>query len=1110
MATLADFLPLIPDPEEDGFSVQLTHAAQFALNGAPASEPRPNKGEKYKHQTFAGLYFLLYSDMLLVHEPGTGKSCLSTTVTETLKEFYLKNDKLSYSPPIKRFYVVARGDILTENWKQELVCTCTSNVYFDEDWRRLSPGQQTKKVNQALRDYYTFLTHNDLVNLTTNKSIEELIEQFADTGFIIDEAHNLVVESADFGTKVNTDETKKVYNALWTIFHHVPGVKKILMTATPMRNSSNELAQLLNLINEKQIEGDIENYTEEELWDVMKGKVSYLRKMTRRINVDYMGEPLNQLLNEPNLEADTIVWPCPMTDVQQEVYVDTALREKKNGVYINTRQASNMVFPDDSFGKKGFTTYVVKKKAAETQGGYNYAIKDDLKYYLDEYGDDTDSRIEQLQRLSSKNAEVLKIADENPDAKGIIYSEYKQGSGAIIKLLLFEYILDYEIITNKFLSQFADDNGFCSSDSVDFSLIEKKNRIALLVPEMTKANRKALLNLYNSPKNVNGEYIRWCIYTPIGREGLSFNNVTVIIRDETWTEATGIQAEDRGIRSNSHHELALLLGGEENVTVQVYRLLPVLTDYENLLPPTARETTELIRTGILEERKSSREIKKKDEDEEKDEEEDNEMEIEFEEDVPDEEPESRSRQSISDAEIYNSPAYAYYRAYIRGKNIEKMMNYIKKFDATGFIHRERNLQKDSLYKRYKLYNPTGAEIATELDFSWYRRYPPEYLISQIVEYLSTVFYLDFSIPLQELYFEFSSQPPELIDICLNEIVMRQITFNNRYGNSCFLVFSSTTISVVPQTTSSVIESDYYSAFTYRFKPHQFSELVENHYLEKNRDMLESYLRARNFSIEARLPDLPIVARNYLLERSINIILESNLEKNPERGRTVSNVVVNRHRQETIPEKIYIHYLPRIFKFADLNVIVTTLLTFKQSERTKHSDTSPLRNITPIRVFDVATGNWSYPTKEKYEIYVGRIKAILDARKENILKLDRFQIYGFKFIDDKDRTLWIADPTTFQYEDKRMHKTGRVFRDSVISEKMAVFWRLNIDIGEKPIDMTVDQMADELTTLGIQFGNDVAEMEYKIRWLRWNQETSKKDDTAIVENKLKELNRLIIY
>lgn len=1105
MATLADFLPLIPDQSDDGFAVQLTGLAQFALNGSLASEPRPEKGEKYRHQEFASLYFLLYSLGLIVHQPGTGKSCLASAITETLKTYFLKNDDLFYTPPIKKVFVISRGLILTENWKQELVCTCTNGVYFNDDWRRLSQGQQTKKVNQALRDYYVFLTHNDLVNLVASKTDEELIDYFSNTCVIVDEAHNLIVESSDFGARIDVAETKKVYETLWNIFHKVPGMKKILMTATPMRNGPNELAQLLNLLNdeEHQITGDITDYSEEELWELMKGKISYLRKMTRKINVVEVGKPLNQILREPGLRADTIVCPCPMIDLQEEVYIETALKEKRNGVYINTRQASNMVFPDGSFGKAGFTRYVIKKKAIETKGRYNYELHDNLKDYLDRNGTDVISRLNQLKKLSSKNYELLKDAYEDPDAKGIVYSEYKQGSGAIVRMLLFEYILDYEIITNKFLSQFADDNGFCSSDAIDLSMIEKKNRIALLVPEMSKANRKALLNLYNSPQNATGELVRWCQFTPIGREGLSFNNVTKIFRDETWTDATGIQAEDRGIRSNSHFDIAKLVGGEENVTVEIYRLLPTLTSVPNRLPPNYEKENNV--EIYIETTETS--IKKKEEDEEK--EEDNEVEIELEDDL-DEEP-LESRVSSNDV-IYNSSAFAYYRSYLRGKSIEPMMNLARRFDATGFIHRERNLQHDALYKPYELYNPTDEEIVDmkNLDYSWYRRHPPEQLIQILIDMMTEFFRKRFSIPIQLLYNRLKNYRPELIYICLNEIIMRQVTFPNRYGYNCFLSISETTVAVVPRIESATIESEYYSTFSVRFTPQPFNAVMENYYLDHKKNELEGYLR-RTVAIETILPNLPIVARNYLLERSISIILEENLKKG------ISIVGIKKNAPAvTTAEKVYKHYLPRIYKFGENKkeaTIVTTLLSFKQTERTKHTDTSPLRNVNLIRIFDIPTKQWRNPTKLEHGFYTNAIIEQLKSKIDTLIEQSSM-IYGYKIIDDPENKLRIADPVTFSDVDKRTHQTGRSFRQALNSFKAEVYWKLGIEIGmEKELDrlkLNIPAMMRELDKAQIGYNDDPDEIDYKLRWILWKQSKIVKDDTAVVENKLRELGRLIIY
>lgn len=1166
MAFLRDFLTYIPDPDDDNFSRDLTTIAQFALNGSKATEPRPEKGDKYKHQKFAGFYFLLYSDQLIIHEPGTGKSCLASTITETLKREFLRKDDLFYSPPIRKFFVVARGDVLTENWKQELVCTCTNNLYFDEEWRNLAPDQQTRRVNKALADYYLFLTHSDLVNLVSNKTDEEMVEYFSNTGIIVDEAHNLIVESSDTGTKINVKETKQVYDMLWKIFHIASGMKKILMTATPMRNGPQELAKLLNLLNDEdhQIDRDIESYSKEELWGFMKGKVSYLREMTRKINVEYVGKPLNQLIDEPDLNVDTIVYPCPMIGEQQAIYIDTAIEERKKSVYIKTRQAANIVFPDGSYGKQGFDTYIIKKNAKESKGSYNYELSDEFKEYFDD-GNTIEEKLELLQNLSSKYYALLTLAHENPNNKAIYYSEYKQGSGAIVGLLIFSYILDYEIVTSKFLSQFAEDNGFCSSSDIDFSIIPKKKRIALLVPEMSNASRKALLNLYNSPENAQGEYIGWVFFTPVGREGLSFNNVTIIARDETWTYATGKQSERRGIRSNSHLEIAEILGGEENVNVRIYRLLPLLSGDEPNILPTRDDKEEIKYRDVVTDK-----IQVQEDDEE----------VEIEDDLDgfddiDVMTSRFSRASLGDPEVYNSPAYAYYRADLRGKRIDKMTRYIKEFDATGYVHRERNLQKDRIYEGYKLYNPSGTpfEPTSELDYAWYRRFPPENVINKITNLLKVHYRYNFSLPIIFIY-ESIDEPAELIQICLMEMVMRQVTFENRYGNRCFIAISDTNVSLVPQTISSSIEHEYYSVFAFRYIPQKIDDVFENYYLEKKKVELDRYFVSKTVKIDTILPQLPLVARNYLLEKAISLDARKDVPLTLQEAKTVDSIIAR--------------YKPRIFDIGQGNgrVKVTTLLSFKQSERMKHTDTSPLRNIDRIRIFDLQTQKWRDPaSRTELDFYVSQVQSELQKRVDSLPRifiveyyvdqivknvvtkvlqrdlvttiiidkqvvgpvlvfnektkkwispasdedsefykaniqtgLDRrddssptneIEIYGFKLIDD-DKTLRISNPSTFKNVDKRTHQTGRSFRQAPPDYKSSVYYALAIDLGNVKVwDMTEEEKMKTLDIAKITYSHQ-DEMDYKVKWVLWKKEKKVEDDTLPVEKKLKEIDRLVYY
>jgi len=1088
--SLEDFIPTIPDPEDDQFAFQIAQQAQFALNGSLAKESKPTRGGAYKHQEFAGLYYQLYSDGLIVHSAGTGKTCLASKIAETLKTLLLNGDTLNYSPLIQKFYIIGKGSVLTENFKQEIVCICTKDVYFQRAWANEAPEQQTRKVNKALSEYYAFLSYGAFRDSVDKLTDEELKEKFANSGIIVDEAHNLILGSGDFGSKVDKNGVLGKYNAIWKVFHTVPGLKKILLTATPMRNSSYELAKLINLLNPEDMQLEsVADKSYEELFPYFRGKVSYLREMTREIKVTAEGVPLREYIGG---NYHTIVYGCPMKGFQEKVYRETCYTENKTGVYLRTRQAANFVFPDGSFGNAGFNRYVEK-----TENFYKFT--DEFKSFFSQEALDGDEElfIDELSELSSKEAERLTLIRNNPDDKGIIYREFKTGSGGFLTVLLCELGLGYEIITPAFLKQFATDNSYCSIENVSLKNIKKKKRIAWLTPELSSANRRALLNIFNSPENL-GEYIRWCMYTPVGREGLSFKNITMIIRDEAWSYATGKQSERRGIRSNSHQEILELLDGDVNV--RIYRMMILLTDtdIQPLPVSTDEETSGMIlnsRSYKSRESNNDEDVDDENDDEDVDDENDDK-------EVDDQIMEEEPLQGLRSDEEYNIDAYIFKKEEDKENEIRPASIMLKKMDYSGFVHRRRNQQDDFAdfsadcdYEKckYKLY--IGEDINAEnqdyiLDYAWYRRNPPTNVISKLLELLKSLFYDIFVVDLIYVY-ENIDEPKELVDICLYEIIMRKITVPNRFGNKCFISMSETSISLVPQSSSKFIEYEYYTKYLFVIEPENFTDTMEVYTLSRIKDQLDQKFEKTVFAEQflQETMNMPILLKNYMLEKAYTF---------PK---------VNGRIENHLGQMLVEHYLPRTFPFMDQGIIVSTLLSTKKYERSKHTTTSGLLNPEVLRIYSLATNSWRDPTPEERDRYSKTIEATISTRNNRILD----NIYGFKILDDDE--LRLADPSTFENIDRRTHQTGHVCKTLEPWVRVNYFWRLGIDVPEPKVRKTLEEKMAVLDDAKFDYvSSNRDEINYKYAWYIDSKEKKKTstDHCSEIENKLIEDGRLIVY
>ena len=66
-----------------------------------------------------------------------------------------------------------------------------------------------------------------------------------------------------------------------------------------------------------------------------------------------MGKPIGKL-------KKFNVFPLTMSSFQTKKYIEAYNEDTiEKGVYINSRQASLFVFPDGSYGSKGFNKYII-------------------------------------------------------------------------------------------------------------------------------------------------------------------------------------------------------------------------------------------------------------------------------------------------------------------------------------------------------------------------------------------------------------------------------------------------------------------------------------------------------------------------------------------------------------------------------------------------------------------------------------------------------------------------------------------------------------------------------------------------------------------------------
>jgi hypothetical protein len=291
---LADLLEFYQPVFTPGFQTIVSGKKEYNELVSSVTEPLPPKGQYFAHQKFYHRYLRENDNLLILDEPGTGKSCSVIGFIEQV----INARKLAETDPnaadpklahLRRTVILCQGDAQIEEIRNQIICECSDGHYEVEmaareivleeraltrkrqettakstkpriqkvqdpvgKRRKRIVGELLAKNNIEITTYTTFAheakrnypgsfgTHEDA------RDINRMIEENSDTIYWIDEAHNLLYD--DQSKNKEDIEGKETYEIIWKIFHLAKRCKHILTTATPMINYSREFRLVLNLI----------------------------------------------------------------------------------------------------------------------------------------------------------------------------------------------------------------------------------------------------------------------------------------------------------------------------------------------------------------------------------------------------------------------------------------------------------------------------------------------------------------------------------------------------------------------------------------------------------------------------------------------------------------------------------------------------------------------------------------------------------------------------------------------------------------------------------------------------------------------------------------------
>jgi len=432
---LSDMLESYPSQMTPGFQTILTAKKEFnELASEPTERLPPGRGQYFKHQKMTMRYLRAYDDLILLDEPGTGKSCSVLAFTEfTRTQFDMSkidpNKVDKKAAHFKRVIVLVKGKTQRQEFKSQLVCKCSDGRYETPTVKHAKNEKiQKRNITTELKNAgYQVLTYtvfaNDIAKRFPNESDNEaLAQEYSDTIFWVDEAHNLLVDPESTLYK----QKQRTYHTIWRLFHLIRRSKRVISTATPMINSENEIGNLMNLIlplngmipagydYRTAPDNDIRvlfpgvpydhktatseemapyflgqippgfNFSTAQLRDIepfMRGRIAFVRALNTGAIPEEQGAP-----QEEEYEMSGVIYKS------QIVLFTSDMSEKQNAGYLNAknaerdqllgdqRQASNFIFPDDFWGG-GITEEerVAKRQARKAKADVE-AIIDEEEY----------------------------------------------------------------------------------------------------------------------------------------------------------------------------------------------------------------------------------------------------------------------------------------------------------------------------------------------------------------------------------------------------------------------------------------------------------------------------------------------------------------------------------------------------------------------------------------------------------------------------------------------------------------------------------------------------------------------------------------------------------
>ena len=603
------------------------------------------KMELSPHQIFVRNFLSVetpYKGLLLYHGLGSGKTCSAITICE---EFRMNS--MNYNKD-QRILIIASKNVqdnfriqLFDERKLELinglwnVTGCVSQTLANEVnptfMKNIPKYQIIKQINGLIDKNYMFMGYRQFGN-SVSKKIELLRRQhkesvkniktlenmllkqlFSNRLIVIDEVQNIRTNKGKEDME-GIDADEKVFQLLMSIVRRAVNLKLVLMSATPMYDSFEEILSIINLLNANDGRSLL---SKSEVFDIAgnfkeRGKELFIQKITGYVSVvrgenpylfpyriypllfDSSRSMLNKSYPSVNLLGNTIdsseyienldLYTVEKGEYQSQIvgkYIESLTKKNIKQLGYNVVepgvQLLTMTFPslkDESdlrnhYGKKGLDnilTYVdttLDKKVKNEKKNFEY--KPDV---LTQFG-----RIFSLTEIGKYSNKLYHLGLQIKESTGIImiYSRYIEGGVIPIALMLEE--LGFKRYGNT-VSLFKE----VPTEGLDALTMRPQSEVGSGFHQATysmitgdqalsNANRDEIKAL-TEDENKEGKLIKVVIVTLAGSEGIDLKCIRQVHIVDPWYNIFRIeQLIGRAVRTCSHKKLPFK---KRNVEIFLY------------------------------------------------------------------------------------------------------------------------------------------------------------------------------------------------------------------------------------------------------------------------------------------------------------------------------------------------------------------------------------------------------------------------------------------------------------------------------------------------------------------------------------------------------------